>query len=90
MFSPDWFGTLNEMMEIITLIQTGKIKKEVKIVVYDEKYWKEFINFDALIKHGTISKKDLKLFNFVNNINEAFNIIIKHFNKYYLNNGVKK
>ncbi len=86
---PGGFGTLDELMEVLTLVQTKKIKKEMKIIIYDEKYWREIINFDAMIKHGTISKKELKLFDFCNTIDEAFLKITAHFERYYQDNGVK-
>ncbi|MFH1525206.1 MAG: TIGR00730 family Rossman fold protein, partial [Bacteroidota bacterium] len=65
---PGGFGTLDELMEVLTLMQTGKIKKEMKVIVYDEHYWKKVLNFDALIEFGTISKSDLKLFDFCNTV----------------------
>lgn len=57
---PGGFDTLDEMMEIITLIQSGKIKKEVKVIVYDEKYWEEIITFDVLVKYERVCKKRLE------------------------------
>ncbi len=87
---PGGFGTLDELMELLTLIQTGKVKKQMKVIVYDEKFWNKVINFDALIEMGTISKGDLKLFEFSNSVDDAFNKITKHFAKHYLINGGKK
>ena len=87
---PGGFGTLDEMMEMLTLAQTGKIKKPMKVVVYDEYYWKKVINFEALIEFGAISASDLKLFDFCNTVDEAFTSITDHFKKHYLNNGIKK
>ncbi len=87
---PGGFGTLDEMMEVLTLMQTGKIKKDMKVVIYDEKFWKDVINFEALIDYGVISKKDLKLFDFCNTVEEAFESITKHFTEHYLENGTKK
>lgn len=87
---PGGFGTLDEMMEVLTLSQTDKIKKEMKIVIYDTDYWKQIINFDALIEHGMISASDMKLFDFCNTVDEAFNSITSHFTKHYLVNGKKK
>jgi uncharacterized protein (TIGR00730 family) len=81
---PGGFGTLDELMEVLTLVQTGKIKKPMKIIVYGEKYWKQLINFDHLIKMGTINKSDLKLFDFCDNVDDAFDKIKTHFEKYYL------
>ncbi|PKL87624.1 MAG: TIGR00730 family Rossman fold protein [Ignavibacteriae bacterium HGW-Ignavibacteriae-2] len=81
---PGGFGTLDELMEVITLSQTGKIKKDMKIIIYDEKYWNEIINFEALVQHGMISRSDLKLFDFCNTVDEAFERIKSHFIKHYL------
>lgn len=81
---PGGFGTMDELFEILTLVQTGKIKKNLLIVVYDEKYWKKLIDFEFLNAHGMISKNDLNLFQFCNNVDQAFSLITKHFQKYYL------
>ena len=59
---PGGFGTLDELMEVLTLRQTGKIKKELKIIVYGSEYWKRVVNFEALVEEGTIDRKDLDLF----------------------------
>lgn len=82
---PGGFGTLDEMMEVLTLMQTAKIKKNMKVIIYDEKFWKEIINFDKLIEFGTVSKEDMKLFDFCNSIDEVFEKVTSHFKKYYLN-----
>ncbi len=81
---PGGFGTLDEFMEILTLVQTGKIKKDMKIIVYDEFYWKNIINFQAFIENGMIDEKDLNLFQFCNTVDEAFNTIVTYFEKHYL------
>ena len=59
---PGGFGTLDEMMEVLTLSQTQKLAKKIAIVLYGSSYWKEVINFDALVRHGTIGAADLDLF----------------------------
>lgn len=84
---PGGFGTMDEMFEILTLIQTGKIKKKMLLIVYDERYWKEIINLDALIHHGVISKEDLNHFSFCSGVDQTFKLITKHFEKYYLKKG---
>ena len=61
---PGGFGTLDEMMELLTLSQTQKLAKKITIVLYGSKYWKEIINFDALVRHGMISPEDLNLFQY--------------------------
>lgn len=82
---PGGFGTLDEFMEILTLMQTGKIKKDMKVIVYDEAYWKNIINFDGFIENGMINKEDLNLFEFCSNVDDAFNKIVNYFEKHYLN-----
>jgi uncharacterized protein (TIGR00730 family) len=69
---PGGFGTLDEMMEILTLTQTRKLAKRMTILLYGSEYWKEVINFDALVKYGTIAEDDLKLFQFVDDPEAAF------------------
>ena len=81
---PGGFGTMDELFEILTLLHTGKIKKKLLVVIYDEKYWKNIVNFDALVNNGMISKSDLKLFSFCNNVDDAFELIKKHFQANYL------
>jgi uncharacterized protein (TIGR00730 family) len=84
---PGGFGTLDELMEVLTLIQTGKIKKEMKVIVYDRNYWQQIINFDKLVELGTISESDLKLFDFCDSVDEAYDKITSHFKEHYLKNG---
>ncbi len=61
---PGGFGTLDELTEILTLMQTRKIDRPIPIVLYGSGYWNEIINFDALVRHGMIDAEDLKLFQF--------------------------
>ena len=72
---PGGFGTLDEMMEVLTLVQTQKLAKKMAIVVYGSAYWNEVINFQALVKHGTISAEDLSLFQFADDPETAFEIL---------------
>ena len=62
---PGGFGTLDEMTEIITLAQTKKLERRIPILLYGPDYWKEIINFEALIRHDVISAEDLSLFTFI-------------------------
>ena len=72
---PGGFGTLDEMMELLTLTQTQKLAKKVTIVLYGSAYWKEIINFEALVKYGMISPEDLNLFQYADDPNTAFEIL---------------
>ncbi len=69
---PGGFGTLDELMEVLTLLQTAKVKKQVAVVMYGEEYWKKIIDFDALVAHGMITRDDLRLFRFMETPEEAF------------------
>jgi len=62
---PGGFGTLDEMFEILTLQQTAKLDRKIVMLLYGSDYWREIIDFDALVRHGTVSPEDLKLFTFV-------------------------
>jgi uncharacterized protein (TIGR00730 family) len=61
---PGGFGTLDELTEMLTLVQTGKIDRRIPVVLYGSSYWNEIINFDALVRHGMIDPGDLALFRF--------------------------
>jgi uncharacterized protein (TIGR00730 family) len=75
---PGGFGTLDEMMEVLTRTQTQKLAKKVAIVLYGSSYWKEVVNFDALVRHGTISAADLNLFRYADDPETAFGMIKEH------------
>ena len=61
---PGGFGTLDEMTEILTLMQTRKIDRKIPVLLYGSSYWNEIINFEALVRHGVIDRDDLSLFRF--------------------------
>lgn len=61
---PGGFGTMDELMEVLTLAQTQKLARKLPIILYGTDYWNEIINFEALVRHGVISRADLKLFVF--------------------------
>jgi uncharacterized protein (TIGR00730 family) len=62
---PGGFGTLDELSEIVTLAQTKKLDRTIPILLYGSEYWREVINFDALLRHGMITAEDLELMEFV-------------------------
>jgi len=61
---PGGFGTLDELTEILTLAQTRKLERQIPVILYGRAYWSEVINFDALVRHGTIAREDLELFRY--------------------------
>jgi len=75
---PGGFGTMDELFEILTLAQTQKLKGKLQIILYGSKFWKEVVNFEALVKYGTISPEDMNLFCFADTPNSAFDILKKH------------
>jgi uncharacterized protein (TIGR00730 family) len=81
---PGGFGTMDELFEILTLVQTEKIRKKLCLVIYDEKYWRRIINFDALIDSGVISKEDLNLFHFCEDVESAYKIVTSHLEKNFI------
>ena len=69
---PGGFGTLDEVMETLTLIQTKKITKKIPIVLFGKEFWNSVINWNYLVECGTISKEDLDLFLITDSIENAF------------------
>ena len=72
---PGGFGTLDELAEILTLVQTGKLERQIAILLYGSSYWNEIINFDALVRHGMISAEDLGLFQFADDPASALRLL---------------
>ncbi len=72
---PGGFGTLDEMTEILTLMQTQKLEKPMMILLYGSEFWHEIINFPALVKHGMISENDMNLFRFVDDPKAALSAL---------------
>jgi uncharacterized protein (TIGR00730 family) len=68
---PGGFGTLDELSEMLTLRQTGKLARPVPILLYGSSYWREILNFDALARHGMIGAEDLDLFQFADDVPAA-------------------
>ncbi len=83
---PGGFGTIDELMEILTLRQTGKMSKPKRIYLYNEKWWKRVIDFDFLAEMGVIDKDDVNLFKFVNSPELAFELIKEELTSNHLKN----
>jgi uncharacterized protein (TIGR00730 family) len=81
---PGGFGTLDELMEILTLVQTQKLVKKIVVVLYGTEFWKEVLNFDALVRHGMIVEEDLQLFHYADDVETAFRILESGLTRYYL------
>lgn len=81
---PGGFGTLDELAEILTLVQTEKLEKKMLVLLYGSEYWKEVINFEALVKYGMISPSDLKLFEYVDDPEAALALLQDWLTVHYL------
>jgi len=75
---PGGYGTLDELFELLTLVQTGKTKKKLPIVIYGSDYWNKVLNFQPMADYGMIDKADLKLFRFCDTPQEAFDYLRTH------------
>jgi len=81
---PGGFGTMDELFEILTLVQTRKLEKKIVILLYGTAYWSEVINFDAMVRYGTISPEDIRLFDRADDPELAFQILREKLTAYYL------
>jgi uncharacterized protein (TIGR00730 family) len=71
---PGGFGTLDELFEVLTLIQTRKIKP-IPVLLFDRGYWERVINFGALVEEGVINPADLEIFSYVATAEEAWQLL---------------
>jgi uncharacterized protein (TIGR00730 family) len=80
---PGGFGTLDEVFETLTLLQSKKMEKgDIPIILYGEEYWRQIINFDALLEYGNILPEDLKLFSFYSNPEDVLSYLKKRLLEY--------
>jgi uncharacterized protein (TIGR00730 family) len=81
---PGGFGTLDEFFEILTLAQTQKLENKIILVLYGTEYWREILNFNALIKYGTISPEDVDLFSTADDPATALKLLQEGLTEHYL------
>ncbi len=81
---PGGFGTLDELAEVLTLVQTRKLNKQLPVVIYGSEYWNEVIHFDAMVRWGTVGPSDLALFRMVDTPDEAFEYLREELTRLYL------
>jgi uncharacterized protein (TIGR00730 family) len=74
---PGGYGTLDELFELLTLVQTRKMSKPMPIVLFGTEYWREVIDFDALARHGTIDAKDIELMHRTDSVDDAYQWIVR-------------
>ncbi len=81
---PGGFGTLDEMFELLTLVQTRKMRKVMPIVLFGTEFWRQVVDFGALVRHGTISARDLELMHHTDSVDDAYNWIVQQLSEYAL------
>ena len=82
-YFPGGFGTMDELMELMTLIQTGRVRKRMGIVLYGKAYWESVIDFEAMVEHGVISPEDRDLFVIADGVDDAFSQICSFLEENY-------
>jgi uncharacterized protein (TIGR00730 family) len=81
---PGGFGTLDEMFEVLTLIQTKKPRKPMPVILFGTEFWDDVLNFDALVRWGVVSPADLQIFYKTDSVEEAFNYLKGRLEELYL------
>ena len=81
---PGGFGTMDELWEMLTLLQTGKLPRNNLIIIYGRKYWDEVLNFKAIMRWGMINQDEYNLLQFADNVDEAFARIREGLEKYHM------
>ena len=74
---PGGFGTMDELFETLTLIQTNKLRKKVPIYLFGKEFWEDLINFEKFVEWGVISPTDLELFKVVDSVDEALESLVE-------------
>lgn len=83
---PGGFGTMDELFETLTLIQTRKITKPMPIVLFGSEFWNDILNFEKFIEWGVISPEDLGLFRIIDSVDEAYDFLVAELTKNHLTN----
>jgi len=73
---PGGYGTLDELFELLTLVQTRKMRKPMPIVLFGTEYWREIVDFDALARHGMIDPEDIELVYRTDSVDDAYDWIV--------------
>jgi hypothetical protein len=81
---PGGFGTLDELFELLTLVQTRKMTKPMPIVLFGDHYWRQVIDFDALVRHRTIDARDVELMHRTDSIDDAYHWLVAQLTEHAL------
>ncbi|HEX2663652.1 MAG TPA: TIGR00730 family Rossman fold protein [Candidatus Acidoferrum sp.] len=82
---PGGFGTMDELWEMLTLLQTGKLPKRNLILIYGRRYWDEVLNWKAMVRWGTINETEYEMLQFADTVDEAFDRVREGLEKYHMN-----
>ena len=82
MVFPGGYGSLDELFEMLNLVKTQKVIKQVEIILYGSTFWKNVINFDYMVEYGTISAADLEMFSYADTVDEAYDKLVAHLQRY--------
>ena len=74
---PGGYGTMDEMFEVLTLLQTRKVQRPVQVIVYGREYWDDVVDFKKLVEWGAITAADLDLVHMVDDVEEAFALLTR-------------
>ena len=77
---PGGFGTLDELFELLTLVQTGKVKP-IPVLLFGRAFWERVVNFEALVEEGVVSERDLGIFTYVETAEEAWDVVQRFYAK---------
>jgi uncharacterized protein (TIGR00730 family) len=81
---PGGFGTMDELWEMMTLSQTGKMPKHTLILIYGRRYWNDILNLKAMVRWGTINQNEFDQLQFADNVDEAFEVIRAGLEKFHM------
>ena len=81
---PGGFGTLDELFEVLTLVQTDKLSKKIGVILYGRQYWDEILNFGPMSEWGAIHEQDLELLRYADTPVEAFECLRDHLMEHHL------
>jgi len=84
---PGGFGTMDELWEMLTLLQTGKMQRRNLILIYGRRYWNEVLNWRAMMRWGTIRAQEYDVLQFADTVDEAFERVKTWMEKYHLEPG---
>ena len=81
---PGGFGTMDELWEMLTLMQTGKLSSRHLILIYGRKYWNRVVNWRHMVRTGTVSEKEFKMLQFTDTVDDAFDHVRGEMEKHHL------